>query len=174
MSNVLPHEAQKVVWGMYRARFVVAGSLVGLAAAALSGLALLPTYLALQVGQRDSSPEISSRGSVDQADREGIIHTQSLLAALSPLLAATTTPTETIALALSLRPANVTVDHVSYTSGSPSTIMIVGSAAREAINAYRQALQSDPHWKSVSVPVGDLAGAVGGQFSVTLVLAKDL
>jgi hypothetical protein len=47
--------------------------------------------------------------------------------------------------------------------------MIVGfSLARDAINVYRQALQADPHFKTVSVPVGDLAGTQGGRFSVTL------
>jgi hypothetical protein len=47
--------------------------------------------------------------------------------------------------------------------------MIVGfSPARDAVNLYRQALQADARFKTVSVPVGDLAGTQGGKFSVTL------
>ena len=155
---------------MYHVRFVIAGSLVGLAISVLSALTLLPSYLALHSGEGFSSADTTavSRGT-DKMDRDAIIRTQLVLAKLLPLTHATTTPTEAISRALSLRSQGITVDHITYTAGNPGTLMIVGQAnLREAVSAYRQALNVDPQWKSVSIPVGDLAGAPGATFSMTL------
>lgn len=168
MSNVLPHERKRAVWALYRSRFVLAGSLVALASAALSFLALLPSYIALHEGGPAFSASISGNQMSDE-DRRAIAHTRDLLTVLSPLVSTTTTPTQALMLALSLRPAKVAVDHLNFTSGNPSIIMLGGSAGtREAINAYRQALAGDPHFLSASVPVGDLAAATGGRFSMTI------
>lgn len=154
---------------MYRARLVIAGSLICLAASALSALTLLPSYLALHSGEGFSSIEDTVNRTTDREDRDAIIRTQLVLTTLSSLTHATTTPTEAISRALSLRPRDIKVDHIAYTAGNPGALMIVGQAGlREAVNAYRQALNADPKWKSVSVPVGDLAGAPGATFSVTL------
>jgi len=169
MSNLLPLSAQRAVWRRYLARLIVAGSLTMIVVAFLSGLALLPGYLALHSEQRPASDVVMPAIVSDKADREAAVRTQALIATLAPLVSATTTPTEAIAAALALRPNSISIDHVVYTAGTPSTVMLVGMAsAREAINAYRQALAADPQWKSVSVPVGDLTGAPGGRFSVTL------
>ena len=169
MSNLLPREAQKARWSMYRARFIIAGSLVALAVAALCALALLPSYLALHPGLSTGDASSAPEKVADAKDREAIRRIQSLLGVLSPLVAATTTPTSAITQALSLRPLTVKINHIVYTRGSEGTIMLVGSsAAREAINGYRQALAADPLFKTVSIPVGDLTGAPGGQFSLSL------
>lgn len=168
MSNLLPHEAQRAIWRMYRARFLIAGSLLALAVAGLSALSLLPSYLALHGGETESASTTPER-IADAQDHEAIVRVQSLLAALSPLVIATTTPSAAIAQVLSLRPPTITIDHIAYTEGEQGGIMIVGSAAtREAISGYRQALASDTHFKTVSVPVADLAGAPGGRFSIGL------
>lgn len=165
MTNVLPQETQREVWSMYRARFTLAGSAVALTVALLTYLSLLPSYLALHADENAfSEPASVGVGTRDQAD---IVRTQSLLSALKPLLAGTTTPSEVIQSALLLRPRGVVVDHITYTSGG--TIVLSGvTPSREGINAYKNALLSDSHFKSVSVPVGDLVGAEGGRFSVTL------
>lgn len=154
---------------MYRARFIVAGSLMALIAAALCVLALLPSYLALRAdGAGNSAPTTASKAATE-ADRAAIASLRAVLTSLSPLVAATTTPTAAIGKALSLRPATISIDHVTYTGGDSGTIMLVGSAAtREAINGYRQALAADPYFKTVSIPVGDLAGAPGARFSLSL------
>ena len=154
---------------MYRARFIVAGSCVAIVAALFAGLALLPMYLALHSAEDLAAQSLPGKVSVTQDERQQIIRVQSLISTLGPFVFATTTPSEAIETALALRPKGVLVDHVQYSSGIPGEIMLVGSAStREGINTYRQALQSDPHFKTVSVPVGDLAGAKGGRFSVTL------
>jgi hypothetical protein len=94
---------------------------------------------------------------------------KALLSELSPLVSASTTPTAVITEALSLRPPGITVDEISYTSGNPASLMLVGSAATNgAISAYKTALASDALFTSVSVPVGALVGTDGGRFSMTL------
>ena len=168
MSNVLPHDAQKAVRKMYISRFILAGSLVAIVCAVLGMFSLLPVYLVLHSTNQVVVPEPSSAVNTadTQHDRAEIARIQSLLTTFSSLAVATTTLSEAVATALSLRPTGVVVDHVQYVSGE---ITIVGSAGtRERINAYRQALQSNPHFKAVSVPLGDLTRAQGGRFTATL------
>lgn len=165
MTNVLPHDTQQEVWSMYRARLILAGSAVALAVSLLAILTLLPSYLALHADESAiTEPASGGGGSHDQAD---IIRAQSLLSILTPLADTATTSSEVVQSALKLRPRGVVVDRIAYTSGG--TIVLGGSASsREGINAYKNALLADPHFKSVSVPVGDLVGSSGGRFSVTL------
>ena len=170
MSNLLPREAQRAVWGMYRTRFVIASSLLGLAVAALSLLTLLPSYLALHNANGATNVSSTSDKDADAKDKAAVRRVQSLLGVLSPLVAASTTPTAAIARALSLRPSTIAIDHISYTTERDGgSIMLVGTAAtREAINGYRQALTSEPLFVAVSIPVGDLTSAPGGRFSLNL------
>lgn len=154
---------------MYRARFLVAGSFVAITTALLTALAFLPMYLALHAAKEPVVPASLGKSGEIQKERTEVARAQSLVTALSPFVASTTQPSEVVGIALALRPKGISVDHVSYASGVTGEIMIVGfSLAREAINVYRQALQADAHFKTVSVPVGDLAGTQGGRFSVTL------
>ena len=168
MSNILPREAKKAVWSMYRIRFAVVGSFVALSAAGLCALSLLPSYLALHAGGATNSASSTPQSVANGADRAAIQSIQTMLKVLAPLTA-TSTPTSVITQALSLRPSGVVVDHVTYSGGVSGTVMLVGSTAtREAINAYKQALSADPRWKTVSVPIGDLTGEPGARFSITL------
>ncbi len=168
MSNLLPNEAKKHVWRMYRVRFVIAGSLVALLAAGLCALSLLPSYLALHAAKTVNPPPGAPVSGASEADRAAISSIQTMIKALSPLVA-TTTPTEAIVRALSLRPSGISIDHITYSAGNPATIILMGSAAtREAINGYRQTLSGDPRWKTVSVPIGYLTVEPGARFSITL------
>ncbi len=153
---------------MYRTRFMIAGSLVGLCAAGLCALSLLPSYLALHAGEGARSVSSTPQSVANETDRAAILSIQTMLKALSPVIA-TSTPTSAIIQALALRPSGITIDHITYSAGNLGMIMLVGSTAtREAINGYRQALSADPHWKTVSVPIGDLTGEPGARFSITL------
>lgn len=168
MSNVLPPQQQKQAWRWHRTRFVLAGALFALGAAALSALALLPSYLALSVAENANAPTVRT-SKPNPEDSAAILKAQTELNALAPFLATTTSPTDAAATALGVRPSAVTIDHLAYTAGSPSTLMLSGSAtSRETINTYRQALQSSGRFAHVSVPVGDLVGAASGRFSITL------
>lgn len=169
MSNVLPQLARKKVWRMYRARFLLAGSVVGLVVAALAAVALVPSYVVLQASGLGPPAEQTISAATASQDRMAILENQSLLTALSPLVSATTSRAQLIAAALSLRPADIRVEHITLTSGNPGTMILAGSATNiSAIETYRKTLGSDSSFSSVSVPVGDLAGTQNGQFSITL------
>ncbi len=166
---MLPREAQNAIWRMYLVRFVLAGSCVAIAVALLSGLALLPMYLALHSDDEAVSASLQAKNSEIQNERAEIARAQSLITTLSPYASSSSTLSEALEAALALRPKGVFVDRITYSSGESSAIVLVGSAAtRDGINTYRQILQSDLRFKTVSVPVGDLAGSKEGRFSVTL------
>ncbi len=60
---------------------------------------------------------------------------------------------------------------MSYSAGSTGKgeIVVAGRApGRAEINGYAAALRADPRFGTVSVPIGDLAGAQEGRFSITL------
>lgn len=169
MTNVLPHQARKAVWRVYRARFILAGSLVALAVAALSVAALSPSYLILQSEASGASSQTKTDTGTAVQDRAAVLEAQSFITALTPLLNATTSRVEVVSQALSARPAGMTIHHITLTSGKPGTMILTGSAKNiSAINTYRKALEGDRTFTSVSVPVGDLAGTQNGQFSITL------
>ena len=169
MTNLLPEKAQRVVWSGVRARFVMTGALLMIAAAGLAVLALAPTYAVFAFASAASAAPSVSRPALDPSDVTNIAHTQGLVSQLLPLVSATTSPTDAITLALSKLSRGVKVDHITYTPGHPTSLMLVGTAdTREAINAYRDALLTDKHFGSVTVPVGALVGADGGRFTVTL------
>jgi len=166
MSNVLPADAKEQVWGMYQARFILVGSLVLLLAAAFSALALAPSYTVLALQERSVAPKQASAAT--QEDRAAIAHTQALIGALSPLVA-TSSAGALVAEALRVRPAGIAVTHITASAGQPGTIVLSGSATHiDAISTYQSALQHDPVFSAVSVPVGDLAGTADGTFSITL------
>jgi len=154
---------------MYRVRFVLAGSAVALVAALVASVALSPSYLILQVSSGNAPSQSKSDAPSVALDRAAILETQSLLTALSPIESATSSQTQMIAEALALRPAGISINHITLTSGKPGTMILAGSAKNiAAINDYRKALGNDSNFTSVSVPVGDLAGTQNGQFSITL------
>jgi hypothetical protein len=167
MSNVLPESTKNAVWGMYRTRFIIAAALILMFAAVFSALALSPSYVVLSL-QNENTPPQQSGTAASQDDRTAIAHTQALITALSPLLA-TTSATALIARALSVRPAGVSIDHITATAGAPGTIIFSGTAAQiDAISTYQSALIAGKQFLGVSVPVGDLAGTADGTFSITL------
>jgi hypothetical protein len=157
MANILPLDAQKKIWSMYRARFLIAASLVSLALSALAALALVPSYLALQLAAPPVSDAISHANANTPEDIATVSRAQALIAALGPVLSATTSPASVILDALGQRPAGVTVTGITYTT-NPSLITFAGSASRDAISAYRDTLAKDPLFTSVSIPVDSLIG----------------
>jgi hypothetical protein len=153
-----------------RARFILTGAVVALVCAGVALLLLLPSYLAILFDMHNVAPAFTPVSPAQQtSDNNAIAHTNALLSVLAPIAAASSTPTDTILDALSLRPSGVRIDQITYNTGTPSTIMLSGSAdTNSEINAYQTALSADPHFASVSIPVGALVGTDGGRFSITL------
>ncbi len=154
---------------MYRARYIVAGSLVAIVAAFLVGIALLPAYLVAREVETSMGASQSTQSVGGKDDRAEAGRAQLIIGALAPVFAATTSPSEVIGAALSLRPPGVFVDRILYSSGSTKEVVLGGhSVTREAISAYQVALKSDSHFKTAAIPISDLAGTKEGRFSVTL------
>ncbi len=168
MANILPLEAQKRVARMYRTRFVIAASIAIAGLSLLLALALIPSYLALSL----AAPPIREAASGDRAMNPQIIaRTQALVAKFGPALAATTSPTSLITEAINERPSGIALNHISYTApqaGTEAQLQLVGTASRDKIAAYRDALESRPAFSNVSVPVSALVGSGSGDFSATL------
>lgn len=173
MANVLPREAQKKVSRSFRARYVLVGSLALLASAIVTLLALLPAYVVVYVERTsvsgDASLAASPAGAQEKSDRDDILRAQMLLKDLSTTASSTTVGLDAIRAALEKRSKGITVQTISYVAGETGTIMVGGTAAgREDISAYATSLRADPRFKSVSIPIGDLAGTGNGRFTITL------
>jgi hypothetical protein len=169
MVNVIPQEMQKIVHRELRARFVFAAAIVLLICAVLSFLMLLPSYFALTATTGAPSATSANLNSQSASDTAVLINAKSLLSVLAPLIGATTTPSQVIESALALRPTHVHIDQITYIAGTPSTLILVGSAVSNSdISSYKIALGSDTLFSSVVVPVGALVGTDGGRFSMTL------
>ncbi|MDO8521700.1 MAG: hypothetical protein Q7S08_00220 [bacterium] len=176
MSNVLPKETLQVEWSRFRTRLVLVGSLILLATAALSGAALLPAHIALQIEEKNAAQQSVNKSGVlsdavqqVRSERNDVMRAQVLLDSVSPIVSATSSPTEIISAVLALRPSSVRIDRIIFVSGEKGTITIDGtSQGRESINQYREALSGSSRFEGVSVPVGALVGAEGGKFTITL------
>jgi hypothetical protein len=170
MANVIPEKMRRDVEHFERARFILTGSVVALVCAGVAFLLLIPSYLAIMLDTRSAAPAFTVVSPAQKAsDAAAIAHTNVLLTVLAPTVAASSTPTDTIQEALSLRPSGVRIDQIIYSAGTPSTLMLTGSAdTNSEINAYQTALSADRRFASVSIPVGALVGTDGGRFSITL------
>jgi len=167
MTNLLPPKSLSDAWSMYRARFLIAGSLVVLVFAGVALLALVPSFLALRISAAPAPAQATSTPGSPQ-DAADILRAQALVRAVAPLAAAATSSDAVIAEALSLRPAGIRVTHIAFAIGTPGQMTISGTGSRDGISAYRDALGKDPYFTAVSVPVGALVGADNGQFSITI------
>ena len=166
MANILPLQAQKKIWHMYRARFLIAASLVSLALSALAALVLVPSFLALELAAPPLSDTAARSAANTPTDVVTISRTQAIIAALSPIFSATSSPSQAIIAALSARPPGVVVQNITYTA-APARITFTGTASRDAIGAYRDALTKDPQFTSVAVPVDSLIGT-NNNFTMSL------
>ncbi len=166
MSNLLPEKNQKQLLYANRARILLASSYLMLGAAIFSACALLPGYIVLvSTRPKDAAQTAIMQSKTEEKDLK---RAQNLLTQLSPAFSSTT-PSQVILSVISEKPRNARVDHISYTAGRAGNLQISGSAAtRDDINAFRDNLSKDSHFSKVSVPVGALIGAQGGQFTITL------
>ena len=165
MSNLLPEPSQRKLLQGFRARFVLLGALLGIATAVVSALAIFPAYIMLYTTQPAPPPPVSKQSESDAVDVATI---QLLMQQYAPLVSATST-SQAIRAAVEAKPKSVRIDHITYSSGATTGLVINALAAnRDAINVYKEALQKNAYFKTVVVPVEDLVGAQGGRFKITL------
>ena len=172
MANVLPLDAQKQMRRLFRARFVVVGSLAAITGALFTFLALLPSatglYSELLVPSDISgTPE---KNTENEAERTEILRAQSLVTQFSTMVSSTTPSFEALMSALRARPAGALVEEVRYTKdGGKGTILIYGNAKdRTSVTHYRDALEKEARFEEILIPASALAGAEDGRFSITL------
>lgn len=165
MANVLPIEEKKRVMRAARSRFVLTASLALLISAAIALASLLPALISVRLA-KSAIPEEAPLSGEARDDQAKHARALALTTAISPIVLATTTPSASVVAALSARPAGVSVTSVSYSKGR---LLITGTSRdRQAVNDYREALETDARFTSVSVPVAALIGTQDGRFTITL------
>lgn len=167
MANVLTLEEKKNLDRRMRARFILVGALVLTIGAAVACLALLPALVSVQVAHAslNAPPEESAAARDDQQKAS---RAQVLVTALGSLASATTSSANALAGALALRPTGISVTAITYQANA-HTIQLSGtSPRREAVNAFRDALEGSGAYSSVTVPVAALVGTQEGRFTITL------
>ncbi|HEV3244836.1 MAG TPA: PilN domain-containing protein [Candidatus Paceibacterota bacterium] len=163
--NLLPPVSQKIIRKEVRARFLLTLALVLIGTAALSALALAPAEVALVYFS--PPPAQTAQGDVNPAqDGAAIVHTKALLTAVQSLTA--TSSLTAISEALAQLAAGVSVNDISYTPARYALSIAGQAQTPDQVNALRQALQKDPLFNNVSVPVAALLGSQGGGFTITM------
>lgn len=155
----------------HRMRLALVVSAFLVATGVVAGALLLPSYLIVRKNQAALQVIIASSGipAANAADRDLLKHIQSRVGELGPLVAATSSPSEAIAAALTLRPSGISIDRINYTGGKKPTIVLAGSSrSGDLVNTYQRALAASSRFAGVSVPIGALAGVGDGRFNITL------
>ncbi|MFZ2886743.1 MAG: PilN domain-containing protein [Minisyncoccia bacterium] len=169
MSNVLAPEAKKGLDRSMRARYIFITAVLLFLGALLAILALLPAFFSVQVAQASLNAPSIEEANGARDDSAKALRAQTLLAALQPLVVATTTPSDALRNALELQPDGLSITTITFQSGSDKGIVLSGVAVRrEAVNAYRDALEESGKFSSVAVPVAALVGTQEGRFTITL------
>ena len=70
---------------------------------------------------------------------------------------------------LAVRPKGVQILTIGMKRGAPGVIALSGTtSSRDDISAYRAALEKNPRFTGVSVPIGVLAGTSDDRFTMTI------
>ena len=169
MANILPPERLKLLRRTQRSRLLFAFGTVASIAGVIALVALLPSYLAIQLGPHAPSVEKNIKTA---SSTLAISEAQNLVTVLRPLMATTTTSTsvEAMQAAIQLKPESVVIDRIEYSRGVVLGTIVLGGEAKSAsdIDAYRTRLSKDNHFMQVNVPVSVLAGTSNGRFAITL------
>lgn len=164
MANVIPHERKKNLGKALHARFISMGSIIFLIGACIASASLLPAIISVRLA-RASLPQ-DNLTQVDRDDQAKYARALALVHALGPLASATSSPSEVVQRAVGLKPAGISITSVTYRKGQ---IVLSGiSSNRLAVNAFREALEKEERFSTVSVPVAALVGTREGRFTVTL------
>lgn len=170
MANVLPQRERIAVARRINVRFLFIGACFLAAGAVVALLALIPSLISVRIARASAESSVPAASPEDVNDDQAAANNaQKLIAVLKPLVQATTSPSEVVGKALAQRPAGIAITTITYTGGTPGKLVLSGtSATRDAVNAFRAALEHSGVFDSVSVPVAALVGAQEGEFTVTL------
>lgn len=167
MANVIPREGLAKIQKRNTARFILIGSLMISAAASIAILAILPAYVSVQIARASVDAAAQDTAGGLGEEQQAALRTQTLITHLLPIANATSSPTGAVTSALAQKPAGISITTISFT-GSKTILLTGTSQNREAINAFREALEASEQFSSVAVPVAALVGAQEGRFTITL------
>jgi Tfp pilus assembly protein PilN len=154
----------------YRARLLLVFSLVLLAGALFFALALAPAEASLLSFTSPTVQQNTQTNATLAADSAALTRAKALLTQLAPMDA--TSSLDALAAALSRAGTGITVDDIQY-SVSGRSISLAGHAQTpDEVNTFNEALQSDPRFTGVSVPVSALLGSENGSFTITMKIAQ--
>ncbi|QQG37988.1 MAG: PilN domain-containing protein [Candidatus Kaiserbacteria bacterium] len=173
MTNVLPEAAQKKMSRLYRARFLLLGSIAAIVVALVGTLALLPVYAVTRADDVEeviAPPQLSPE---DKSEQIELGKSQTIVRQLIAMASTTAPGFNVLKEVVAQRPKGVLFTALSFaqSAGADSTIMLTGSApTRETINSFAAQLRADKRFKTVSVPLNVLTGtgADAGRFTITL------
>lgn len=167
MTNVLPSFAKRNRATRIRARFLVVGGLVGILAACVGALSLVPAYVMVRAGTA-SAPTKESTGLDAQATRAEAAKTRGMLEVLAPFRSDSSIVQGALLPLLAHRPSGVSIDRIEFSEGA--RISVSGSLeSRDALNEFRTSVAEDAErFASVSVPVASLIGTEEGRFIMTV------
>ncbi|MEK7509925.1 MAG: hypothetical protein AAB605_04435 [Patescibacteria group bacterium] len=166
MSNVLPLKYRSIEVGRLWTRFLFVGACVLTGGAIVALLALLPALISVRVARTNIHSSDSAR--IASEDQSAAKRAQALLSVLNPIASATSSPTDALVVALAPRPADISIETITYTSDRSSLVLSGVSERREAVSEYRDALEEIGRFSSVAVPVSALVGTQEGKFTITL------
>jgi hypothetical protein len=168
MTNLLPLKNRQTISREYRARFILAGSFLAISAALFTLLTLSPSFGVLMITRPEAVAQ-ASRAQQSKGENSDIVHAQTLVAHLAPVFAASSSIATAIREALAKRPHGVTIQSIGFTAEEKNTMVLGGEGEnRVVLDTYRTALQADPNFTAVQLPVGDLVSFRGGRFTITL------
>lgn len=168
MANVLPEKNLSQIKNEYHARALVTFGGVLLLA---SLIASVPLFLASHNAANTSMiPKISDPSPEEIQFQKDVKRARALVFELKDAVYASSTPSQAIAVALSMKPAGIEVDQVNYTRDVKGAIAISGTApSPEVLDTYRAALLKRPDlYSEVALPVQALVNSEGGRFTLTL------
>ena len=156
----------------FRARFLLAASLVVLACALLFAVALLPAEASLISFATPGAQGKTQTTSTVTADKTALGHTNALIKQLSTLNATSSLSTlDALVAALSESGPGISINDIQYSVANQSISLAGTAQTPDEVNTFREALQSDLRFTNVSVPVSALLGSEDGSFTITMNIA---
>ncbi len=181
MFNLLPFEEKKKLRKEYKRRLFVVFLLMLLLAEGIMVVLLVPTFILMRSHEQDLNAQLLEY-SVLAAEGEGssfnvlLKQTTEKLNELSPLRNKART-SEAVIKIVSIKPAGVHLERFTYKAGKDfvtGDIVIDGkSDTRDALLLFRKALEAEPSFSAIRLPVSNFALEKDIPFSVGLTISFD-
>lgn len=174
--NLLPEQRLASRQRDVAVRLGVVACVLVVALTVIGALLLIPTQLLLaqmlEVKQSELATLEANHTTSDQASVSGRLHTLLNNVAAVTALKNSSSMSGTLQKILAMPHAGITIFNMSYTLGTPPTLLISGTAAtRDDLHNYQAAMQAASFIHTSSLPVSSYAKDVLVPFTITVTLA---